>query len=151
MIFFLPVKARLETADIPSYICTGVLVVSEILPDGRALMQDQRISEHYKELYKVDLREHRRRDRPLTASYRPFKIIFGDPEKSLWFGPNQLDFQQLLTKLGMGDISAVLPKRNTRNLRSLKHEEMSRLYSFISSELKSIRDSRHHHLHRERA
>ena len=151
MIFFLPVKQRLERANIPSYICTGVLVVGEILPDKKALLQDPRISERYKKLYKLDLRDHLRKDRPLTAKKRPFHIVLGDPKKSIWFGPNQLDFLQVLNELRIRDISRRFPRRNNRNVRSLKHEELSRLYRRLKSDLRSIRDGKHNHLSRERA
>jgi len=149
MIFFLPVKQRLERANIPSYICTGVLVVGEILPDKGALLQDPRITARYKELYMIDLREHLREDlrknHPITAEKRPFKIVLGNPKKSMSFGPNQLDFQRVLKELGMNDISKILPKRNNRNLRSLDYEELSNLYKRLKIHLKPICDSQHNH------
>jgi len=144
------VKQRLERANILSYICTGVLVVGEILPDKKALLQDPRISERYKKLYKLDLRDHLRKDRPLTAKKRPFHIVLGDPKKSIWFGPNQLDFLQVLNEPRIRDISRRFPRRNNRNVRSLKHEELSRLYRRLKSDLRPIRDRKHNHLGRER-
>lgn len=150
MIFFSPVKQRLEKANIPSYICTGVLVVDEVLADKKATLKDPRISERYKKLYKVDLRDHLRRDRPLTAKKRPFHIVLGDPKKSIWFGRNQLDLLQMLRELRIRDISRSFPRRNNRSVRSLKHEELSRLYKRLKSDLRPVMDRGHSHLGRER-
>jgi hypothetical protein len=154
MIFFSPVRQRLEKANIPSYICTGVLVVGEILPDKKALLQDPRISKSYKTLYKLDLRDHLRKDRlrgrPLTAKKRPLHIVLGDPKKSMWFGRNKLDLMQVLSELRIRDIPRSFPRRNNRNVRSLKHEELSRLYKLLKNNLRPIHDRGHDHLDRER-
>lgn len=155
MVFFVPVKQRLQRVNIPSYICTGVLVVGEVLPDKKALLEDSRISDRYKTLYKLDLRDHLRKDRlkdrPLTAKKRPFHIILGDPKKSIWFGRNQLDLLQVLGELQIRDIPRSFPRRNNRNLRSLTHEELSRLYKRLKSDLRPIHDRGHDHVGRERS
>jgi hypothetical protein len=155
MIFFSPVKQRLKRANIPSYVCTGVLVVGEVLPDKKALLQDPRISKRYQELYSLDLRDHirkdRLRDRPLTAKKRPFNIVLGDPKKSMWFGRNQLDLLRVLDELRIKDIPRTFQNRNNRNVRSLEHEEASRLYKRLKRDLRPIRDRGHNHLDRERS
>lgn len=152
-VFFLPARVRLDRKGIGPYICTGVLVVDEVLPGKEELLRDRRISEQYKELYETDLREHlkedKKRNKPLTEKLRPQNIIIGDPEESIWFGQNDVDFSRVLRELGIGRISRVLSKRNNRNLPTLTSMESTTLYEYLKRRLPAVKDPFHNHYGRK--
>jgi len=94
VLFFLPQKSRLLKAGrAPDYICTGVLVVQDIIREGGRDLKDSRLSEKYRRQYVHSYNLHikgskgERGDQkraPRTAMIRSHNIILGDPRRSRW-------------------------------------------------------------------
>lgn len=152
-VFFVPTRQRLERLGFGYYICTGVLVVKQVLAGKEDLLNDPRLSERYKEMYEKDLRSHRKTDKKRNAMQtrdkRSSRIIIGNPEESIWFGRNETNLQCLLADLDMSEVSRALPRTNNMNLPTLTSTQSTMLYEYLRKHIPAIIDAYHNHLGRK--
>jgi len=117
-------------------VCTGVLVVDKIIPDSNTLIKSSQFSKTFKDLYKKDLQEHLKRDRPATKKIRRKNIVLGSP-KSHWFGKRCVKLLPLLRRLKLRDVAYGV--EHDRVVRSLSDAESKRLYQALVKAWRSAR------------
>ena len=127
ILFFTPTRSRCEAAGVAGYLCTGLLTVGEIVPNGTALLRDPRFTDRYKRNYRVDLKMHLVDDETTTARQRGRNIALGDPRKSAWFGRHGVPMSQALRRARIGDV-----RMSSRRVRDLTAKEAERLWRTLS-------------------
>jgi len=126
VLFYLPKKASIDQTNLSDYICTGVLVVGEILPNSQSVIEDPDLTNDYKEAYLIDLENHLRQDKPRTKRIRGYKIIKGAPDRSRWFGKNRLYLRDLLSGMNYEYLSNSL---DYQRVPYLDHSQALTLYN----------------------
>ncbi len=126
VLFFVPTPSSCQVARIQDTPLAGYLLVQEILADGKALLADRRFTSRYRENYKIDLREHLKRDRPKTRSLRPKNIVAGDPQKSQWLGRKGLALSQAIREASIPQLSL-----KSRRIRNLSEQEARALLTVL--------------------
>ena len=103
ILFFLPMLSSLEKAGFGDYVCTGVLIVEELI-DEHMIREYPSIVEVYKRQYAADLRKHRNspRESERTKRIRGKNIVIGHPPRSIWFGRRGPILKDILPKGTLG-------------------------------------------------
>lgn len=104
LVFFVPIKKSWEKAGLNDYICTGILVVSQVLNDKKEVLDESRLTATYKRSWEKDLEIHLERDgreAPRTVNIRGKNYIIGDKTKSIWFGRNDKYLTKVLNDTGL--------------------------------------------------
>lgn len=128
-VFFIPRKDSLQKAGLNDYICTGILVVGQIIPDSNQVMNNEILTDEYKQNYLTDLKAHLKRDKPRTKKIRPRNFIIGDRFESPWFGKNENYLKPLLKQLGIIETSN---KLHFRRIPNLNDTNTKRLYNALT-------------------
>jgi hypothetical protein len=125
IVFFVPKKAATRKAKLDGYICTGILVVAEKLPNQEYVNVDQRLNPLYKKRYKKDLDAHLERDKAGTKKIRPCNFVLGNPSKSKWFGRNE---KYLVTLFSKQPLERTAEKLSLRRIPVLEEEQTRSFY-----------------------
>lgn len=128
VVFFVPKKRSIRIAGLSDYICSGILVVEERIPDARKVKVDDRLTQRYRESYKADLDAHLKNDKPRTRIVRPKNFIIGDKLRSKWLGKNKIYLRQILENLGFHEIKV---KLSDRRIPSLSENQTRKLYDAL--------------------
>jgi len=131
VIFFAPKKVSITEAGLSDYICTGILVVANVLPSLECVMADARLTVKYKEKYKADLDAHLKKDKERTKKVRPCNFIIGEVSKSRWFGKNKNRLTCILQKSALQNVAS---KLSIRRIPSLNKEQVRRIYKQLMGE-----------------
>jgi len=126
VLFFTPTISRARRAQVPEYLCTGYLVVSEILPNSSPLLSDPRFTDRYKDNYRKDLNNHLRGDPEITRAQRPKRIVVGDRRLSIWFGRRGRPLEVAAKDAGLRKFNI-----RSRRVRTLDEDESKRLRAAI--------------------
>ena len=124
VLFFLPMLSGLGQAGFGDYICTGVLVVDELI-DEHLIKEYPNITEVYKNQYAADLKKHRNgpTESERTRRIRGNNIVIGHPPRSIWLGRRGPVLKDVLPKgtLGPEDLGKMrIPYiRNPSKVREL--------------------------------
>ncbi|HZW57953.1 MAG TPA: hypothetical protein VFF30_16810 [Nitrososphaerales archaeon] len=149
VLFFPPQLSSIRRANLghTEYVCTGILVVSEILANDSSVMSDERLNKTYRKYYRADLTRHNKPDKgKKTSPIRRRKFVIGTPElnepwngssfntsskwPSKWFGRKGPRVRDIVEPLGI--TSTDLKKMRipylwgTDNVRRLYVQIMSR-------------------------
>lgn len=130
VVFFVPKKGSSREANLEYYVCAGILVVDDRIPDPKEIMTDSRLTETYRRRYQADLNEHLKRDRPRTRQIRPKNFIIGNPSKSRWLGKHENYLRPILETLGFSDIAK---KLSQRRIPGLNERQTKELYNILVS------------------
>jgi hypothetical protein len=125
-LFFVPTSETSRAAGVGESVCTGYLVVKEILPSDLALLADPRFTPRYKENYRVDLKAHLKDDPGRTRVQRQQNIIVGDPASSRWLGRKGVPMPKAIRDLGIRSLNL-----KVRLIRTLTGEEALALLGLI--------------------
>ena len=144
VVFFVPAKIVWKEASLDRYICTGLLVVDNVVRDDKALLAEHpELTKDFKRLYTSDLKNHLKRDRPLTKRVRPTHIILGNATDSVWFGRNSLNLLDVFKVLRLNATLSAF-EHNHRRI-SLNHEDTEALKGFLLAKLEPKKVSAHNH------
>jgi len=127
VLFFTPTLSRSRRAQVPDYLCTGYLVVNEILPDSDSLLSDPRFTDRYKDNYRKDLNKHLKGDPATTRAQRPKRIVLGDRRQSVWFGRRGHPLEVAAKEAGLRKFQI-----RSRRVRTLDEDESKRLRAAVS-------------------
>lgn len=128
VVFFVPKKRSIRKAGLADYICSGVLVVEEKIPDAKKVMVDDRLTQRYRESYEADLDAHLKNDKPRTRIVRPKNFIIGDKLTSKWLGKHEIYLRQILENLGFHNIKT---KLSDRRIPSLNQNQTRQIYDAV--------------------
>lgn len=127
VLFFVPTVQASRAAGANDSLCTGYLVVNEILPNDSALLADPRFTPRYKDNYRIDLRAHLKDDPERTKIRRRQNIVIGNPAKSRWLGRKGIPLSRAVRELGIRSVNL-----KARLIRALAREEAMALLDVLS-------------------
>lgn len=127
VLFFVPTLQASRSAGVNESLCTGYLVVNEILPNDSALLADPRFTRRYKETYRIDLKAHLEGDPKRTRTLRRQNIVIGNPARSRWLGRKSIPLSLAVSELRIRSVNL-----KARLIRTLTGEEAMALLDVLS-------------------
>ncbi|MHB1908336.1 MAG: hypothetical protein ACYCQJ_05620 [Nitrososphaerales archaeon] len=112
MVFFIPQLSRIRKAHLghTDYIISGVLVVSDLIGDSKAVVKDKRLTDTYRRYYMKDLKGHLEKvDKGnRTSRIRGSNFVVGAATnetsfRSEWFGRKGSIAKEIVKKYGLTD------------------------------------------------